>query len=88
VSPNTFKANVRFPRAGLYEVEIAGFDPRDPARLSRIGPAVYIQPRPLAPAAASTSGALWLWAIVGGSVVTALLAAAWNTKRAPMRATR
>jgi hypothetical protein len=87
VPPNTFMATVTFPRAGLYEVAIAGFDPRDPARFKHIGAPVRIEPPPPAAAAAGTSGAPWPWAVLVGSAIAALLAGAWSIQRARVRAT-
>ena len=82
VPPNTFRATVAFPREGFYEVAVAGFDPRDPARLTDIGPPVRIEPAPR-PAAANASGASWPWALA----VAALLAGAWSIQRVRARAT-
>jgi hypothetical protein len=87
VPPNTFRATVTFPRAGLYEVAIAGFDPRDPARFKDIGAPVRIEPRPPAAAATNTSGAPWPWAVLVGSAFAALLGGVWNIHRARVRAT-
>jgi hypothetical protein len=88
VPPNTFRATVAFPRAGLYEVAVAGFDPRDPARFTDIGAPVRIEPAPpLAAAAANASGASWPWALVVGGAIAALLAGAWNIQRVRVRAT-
>src|SRR4051794_13004662 len=84
VPPNTFRATVAFPREGFYEVAVAAFDPRDPARLTDIGPPVRIEPAPRpAAAAANASGASWPWALA----VVALLAGAWSIQRARERAT-
>jgi hypothetical protein len=83
VPPNTFRATVTFPREGFYEVAVAGFDPRDPARLD-IGPPVRIEPAPRpAAAAADAGGASWSWALA----VAALLAGAWSIQRVRRRAT-
>ena len=89
LSPNTFRATVTFPRAGFYEVALAGFDPHDPARLTDIGRRVRIAPPPPPPAAdtANTSGAPWPWAVLVGSAIAALLAGAWSIQRARVRAT-
>jgi hypothetical protein len=70
VSPNTFKATVPFPQAGLYEVAVVGFDPRDPARFVDAGPPVRIQP------AASRAGVPWMLAV--GLAIAALLGGAWR----------
>jgi hypothetical protein len=87
VAPNTFRATVPFPRAGLYEVAVAGFDPRDPARFSDIGAPVRIEPAPALAAAASAGGASWPWAPVVGAAIAALLAGAWRIQRVRVRAT-
>jgi hypothetical protein len=88
VPPNTFRATVVFPRAGLYEIAVAGFDPRDPVRVTDIGAPVRIEPAPpLAKAAASASGASWRWALVVGAAIAALLAGAWSIQRVRARAT-
>jgi hypothetical protein len=88
VPPNTFRATVTFPRAGLYEVAVAGFDPRDPARFTDIGAPVRIEPAPPpAAAAANASGASWPWALVVGATIAALLAGAWSIRRVRVRAT-
>jgi hypothetical protein len=79
VSPNTFRATVEFPRAGRYEVAVAGFDPRDPERLVEIGHPVRVEP---VTAAAAGGGAWWPWAVV----VAALLASAWTIQRARVSA--
>jgi hypothetical protein len=55
VPPNTFRATVAFPRAGMYEVAVAGFDPRDPARSKDIGAPVRIEPAPALAAAATNA---------------------------------
>ena len=65
VSPNTFKATVPFPQAGLYEVAVVGFDPRDPARFVDTGPPVRIQP--------AASPAAVPWALAVGIAISALL---------------
>jgi hypothetical protein len=79
VSPNTFRATVEFPRAGRYEMAVAGFDPRDPERLVEIGQPVRVEP---VTAAAAGGGAWWPWAVV----VAALLASAWTIQRARVSA--
>jgi hypothetical protein len=79
VSPNTFKATVEFPRAGRYEVAVAGFDPHDPSRLVDVGHPVRVEP---VAAAAAGGGAWWPWAVV----VAALLASAWTIQRARLSA--
>ena len=81
VPPNTFRATVAFPRAGLYQVAVAGFDPRAPARLTDLGPPVRIKPTPSP--AASGGGASWPWALV----VTVVLTGAWSIRRRCARAT-
>ena len=88
VPPNTFRARVTFPRAGLYEVAVAGFDPRDPARFIDIGPPVRIEPAPLpVAAAADATVASWPWALVVGAAISALLAGGWSIRRVRERAT-
>jgi hypothetical protein len=88
VPPNTFRATVAFPRAGLYEVAVAGFDSRDPARLTDIGAPVRIEPAPpLASAAADAGVAAWPWALAVGAGIAALLAGAWSIQRLRVRAT-
>jgi hypothetical protein len=79
VSPNTFRATVEFPRAGRYEMAVAGFDPRDPERLVEIGQPVRVEP---VTAAAAGGGAWWPWAVV----VAALLASTWTIQRARVSA--
>jgi hypothetical protein len=74
LSPNTFKATVPFPRAGLYEVAVAGFDPRDPARFVDTGPPVRI--RPAASLTAGSGDTPWPWVLAVGAVITALAASA------------
>ena len=83
VPPNTFRATVRFPRAGRFRVAAAGFDPRDPARLADIGAAVRIEPA--LPPADGVGGASWPWIAVVGAI--GALVAAWSIKRVRMRAT-
>jgi hypothetical protein len=88
VPPNTFRATVAFPRAGLYDIAVAGFDPRDPARFTDIGPPVRIEPAPLSAGnAAATGGAWWLWAVVIGAAMAAL-AGTWRLQRARLRGDR
>jgi hypothetical protein len=88
VPPSTFRATVPFPRAGLYEVAVAGFDPRDPARFTDIGAPVRIEPAPPLPAAAANAGgASWPSAPVVGAAIAALLAGAWSIQRVRVRAT-
>jgi hypothetical protein len=84
VPPNTFRATVPFPRAGLYRVAVAGFDPGDPARLADIGSPVSIEPAP--PSAADAGGASWPWAPVVGGALAALVAAL-SIQRLRVRAT-
>jgi hypothetical protein len=78
VSPNTFKAKVGFPRAGRYEVALAGFDPRQPERFVDVGRPVRVEPGPPSTAAAASGEAWWPWAVVAA----ALLASAWAIRRA------
>jgi hypothetical protein len=88
VPPSTFRATVPFPRAGVFEVAVAGFDPRDPARFTDIGPPVRIEPAPpLAAATANAGGASWPWVLVAGAAIAALLAGAWSIQRVRLRAT-
>jgi hypothetical protein len=88
VSPNTFKATVRFPHAGLYEVAVAGFDPRDPERFVDTGPPVRIEPAASRAAAASSLGETsWPWVLAAGAVLSALLVAVWSIQRASARTT-
>jgi hypothetical protein len=84
--PNTFRATVAFPPAGLYGVGVAGFDPRDRARLTDIGAPVRIEPAPRPAAATNTSGASWPWALVLGAAIAALVACAWSIRRVRVRA--
>jgi hypothetical protein len=86
VPPNTFRSTVVFPRAGLYKVAVAGFDPRDPARATDIGSSVRIEPAP-AVAAANASDASWSRTILVVTPIAALLAAAWRIRRLRVRAT-
>jgi hypothetical protein len=78
VPPNTFRANVTFPRAGLYEVAVGGFDPRDPERFIDIGPPVRIEPTA---AAANATGASWPWGPTVGAAIAVLLAGAATRSR-------
>jgi hypothetical protein len=88
VPPNTFRATVAFPRAGLYEVAVAGFDPRDPARFTDVGPPVRIEPAPPPAAdAATASGESWPWTLAVGAAIAALLVAAWSVQRLRVRTT-
>jgi hypothetical protein len=73
VPPNTFKATLRFPRAGRYQVALTGFDPRDPARVALAGPPLRIQP---AASRASVAPALAL-----GAGMSVLLLGAWRLSR-------
>ena len=77
-----------FPRAGLYEVAVAGFDPSDPERFTDVGPPVRIEPA-LAPVAEVTaaSGDSWLWTLAGGAALAALLAVAVSRSQ-PRRSSR
>jgi hypothetical protein len=69
-------------------VAVAGFDPRDPARFTDIGPPVRIEPAPpLAGAAANARGASWPSVLVVGAAIAALLAGAWSIQRVRPRAT-
>jgi hypothetical protein len=86
VPPNTFRATVAFPRASLYGVGVAGFDPRDRARLTDIGVPVRIEPAPRPAAATNTSGASWPWVLVLGAAIAALVAGAWSIQRVRVRA--
>jgi hypothetical protein len=70
VPPNTFRATVPFPRAGVYEVAVAGFDPRDPARFVDTGPPVRIQP--------AASPAAVPWALAVGLAISVLLLGLWR----------
>ena len=79
VPPNTFRANVPFPRAGLYEVAVVGFDPRDPRRFVDNGPPVHIEPRA---AATNAGGTSWPGALALGLGIPALLVGAWRVQRA------
>ncbi len=81
VPPNTFRATVAFPRAGLYEVAVARFDPRDPARFVDVGPPVRIEPAASLTAAGPSAGdASWRWALAAGVAITALLVGAWSVQ--------
>jgi hypothetical protein len=86
VSANTFRATVTFPRAGLYEVAVRRFDPRDPARVMDIGPPVRIEPAPAA--AASADAASWPWAPTVGAAIAVLLAGVWSIQRVHGRTAR
>jgi hypothetical protein len=88
VPPNTFRAPVVFPRAGLYEVAVIGFDPRDPARSADIGPRVRIEPaRQPARAAANGGFASWPRALLVATAIVTLLASAWSIQRVRARST-
>jgi hypothetical protein len=82
VPPSTFKASVSFPRAGFYSVAVTGFDPRHPARLAKLGPPVGIEPAPTQAAATGRAGgASWLWFLLAGATLAALLAGTWSIRR-------
>jgi len=83
VAPNTFKATVEFPRAGLYEVAAAGFDSRDPRRITDLGARVRVGSAP-SPAARGAGGRWWSWALF----VAAVVAVGWCIQRAGARADR
>ncbi len=83
VPPNTFRATVEFPRAGLYEVGATRFDPQDPKRLMDLGARVRVGPAP-ALAGRGVSGTRWSWALF----VAALLGGAWCIQRVRARADR
>ena len=81
VPPNTFRATVAFPRAGLYEVAVARFDPRDPARFVDVGRPVRIEPAAsLTAVGPSAADASWRWALAAGIAITALLVGAWSVQ--------
>ncbi len=82
VPPNTFRATVRFARAGAFRVAVAGFDPLDPARLADLGAPVRIAPAP--PPASRPGGGSWPWVAVVGAI--AALIAAWSIQRVRARA--
>jgi hypothetical protein len=81
VSANTFRATVAFPRAGRYEVAVAGFDPRDPERFVDIGRPVLVE----AARAAGDAALSWPWGLAAGAAGAALLAFAWRVQTAPAR---
>jgi hypothetical protein len=81
VSANTFRARVPFPRAGRYEVAVAGFDPRNPARLVGVGGPVQVEAAP----AAGDASISWPWGLAAGAAGLALLAFAWRVQTAPAR---
>jgi hypothetical protein len=86
VPPNTYRATVAFPRAGFYEVAVAGFDPRDPTRRADVGGPVRIKPAaPPAAAATDAGAAAWPWVL---AAVAALLAGAWSIQRVRVRPAR
>ena len=88
VPPNTFRATVAFPRAGLYEVAVAGFDPRDPERFTDVGPPVRIEPAsPPAAAGDRCERRSWPWTLAGGAAIAALLAVAFS-RSLPRRSSR
>ena len=81
VPPNTFRARVPFPRAGLYEVAVARFDPRDPARFVDVGPPVRIEPAAFVAASGpSAENASWRWSLGVATAISALLVAAWSVQ--------
>jgi hypothetical protein len=85
VPPNTFRATVAFPRAGFYDVDVAGFDPGDRS-VTENGPAARVEPAP--PPAATGSdggGAPWPWALLAAAA--AALAALLGALRARRSAT-
>jgi hypothetical protein len=88
VPPNTFRATVAFSRAGLYEVAVAGFDPRHRARRTGIGPPVRIEPARHAATTTDAGGASWRWALVLGAAIAALVAGAWSIQRVRVRPSR
>jgi hypothetical protein len=82
VPPNTFRATVPFPRTGLYEVAVARFDPRDPARFVDVGPSVRIEPAASLTAAGPSAGdTSWRWALAAAIAITALLVGSWSVQR-------
>jgi len=83
VPPNTFRATVRFLRAGRFRVAAVGFDPRHPARRADIGVAVRIEPA--LPPVAGVGGASWPWIAVVGAI--GALVAVWSIQRVRVRAT-
>jgi hypothetical protein len=84
VPPNTFRATVRFPRAGFYEVAVTRFDARDPARASGVGGPVRVAARPPA-APAAGGGSSWPWALVVGVAVAALALRSRRRRRGTVR---
>ncbi len=75
VAPNTFKAAVAFPRAGLYRVSLTRFDPRHPKRVTEIRPPVAIEPAsPQTVPPAHAPDAAWLWVLAAGAALAALVA--------------
>jgi hypothetical protein len=88
VPPNTFRATVPFPRAGVYEVAAASFDPRDPARFVDVGPPVRIEPAASPAAGAADPGDVsWPRALAVGMAISALLVGAWSIQRVRGRTT-
>jgi len=83
VPPNTFRATVEFPRAGVYDVAATRFDPRDPKRFTDLGARVRVGSAP-EPAARGAGGSWWSWALF----VTAVLVGAWCIRRVRGRADR
>ena len=79
--PDTFRAAVGFPRAGRYEVAVAGFDPRDPQRFAELARQVLVEPAP----AAGDAALSWPWGLAAGAAGAALLAFAWRIQTAPAR---
>jgi hypothetical protein len=81
VPPNTFRATVPFPRAGVYEVAVARFDPRDPARFVDVGQPVRIEPAAFVGASGPKAGdPSWAWALAAATAISALVVGAWSVQ--------
>jgi hypothetical protein len=88
VPPNTFKAAVPFPRTGLYEVAVKGFDPRDPERfIDYEAPVDVGAARPAAGVATSGDGTSPPWGPIAAAALAALLVGACSVQRHRARAT-
>ena len=68
---NAFRADVRFPKAGAYDVAVRGFDLRQPEQVSSWGP-VHIGRPPGASGSTGGDPARWPW-VLGGLAAVALL---------------
>ena len=83
-APNAFRADVRFPRGGAYDVAVRGFDLREPDRIAAWGP-VRIGPAPVAATPDGGDPARWPW-VFGALAAVALLLAGARARSRPRAA--